>query len=153
MTTQPQTPTLAEDLRGLLAELSDHLEMATCYLGDVHDTVVSTRAFRLELFDWFLSEGLGQVDELTDALGTLLEPPHSGRTRYGRKHGVYIQVPLDWAKCGTPANCRAHQRRGEAPCGPCRKAAARSQADRRQRRKSLAHSTITITQLGESKCR
>ena len=38
--------------------------------------------------------------------------------------------PLDWAKCGTPANYQAHLRRGEKPCEACRKAQNRDRVDR-----------------------
>jgi hypothetical protein len=168
MSLQFQPPTLADDLRESLAELSDHLETADCYLGDIRDAVDSPRASRLahrrrspviadtapvlELFDWFLSEGLGQVDELTDALGTLLEPPHTGRN-YGRKYGVYVRAPLDWTRCGTPANYWAHRRRGQDACRACKKAVARYNAHRRWCRKSLARNTITTTTLGESSWR
>jgi len=146
MSVQFQPATLADDLHRWLAEIFDRLETAACYLGDVRDAVDGARASRLarrrrssvitdvapvlELFDWFLSEGLGQVDELTYALDTLLEPPHSARTRYGRKTGVFATAPYDWSRCGTPAAYQAHRRRGQ-DCRACRKAVARYNADRK----------------------
>src|SRR5215472_13017665 len=110
MALQPQPITLAEDLRGVLSVLDSDLgEASGClsYIGDLLDSTQASRLARrrqssvltdvapvLELFVWFLDEGLDQVDELTDALGTLLEPPHTGR--YGRRWGVYARTPLDW---------------------------------------------------------
>jgi len=86
---------------------------------------------------------------LTGALAILLELPRNSRTRYGVKTGILVKTPLDWTKCGTPANYQAHRRRGQDACQACRKAVARYNADRRQLRKSVVH---TITQLGESQC-
>jgi hypothetical protein len=51
---------------------------------------------------------------------------------YGAKHGRFPAPPLDWAACGKPANYRAHLRRGEKPCGPCRKAEGVRTAERRR---------------------
>ena len=50
---------------------------------------------------------------------------------YGRTHNRFVRVPLDWAACGTSANYRAHLKRGETPCEPCRKANARDTNNRR----------------------
>jgi hypothetical protein len=165
MAPQLQPATLAGDLRELLAELSDHLETADCYLGDIRDAIDSPRASRLayrrqssvvtdvapvlELFGWFLSEGLEQVDELTSALGTLLEAPHTGRN-YGRRHGVYVQTPTDWTCCGTPAGYHGHWRRGQDACRACKKAHSRYNSEHRSSRKPLVFNAI---QLGEARCR
>lgn len=46
------------------------------------------------------------------------------------------RYPLDFAKCGTPGNYRAHLRRGEKPCGPCLGAEARRSRDRKTPRPS-----------------
>ncbi len=40
---------------------------------------------------------------------------------------------VDWAKCGTEAGYRAHGRRGEQACDPCRLEANRVHAERRGR--------------------
>lgn len=45
---------------------------------------------------------------------------------YGIKHNRFPEPPLDWAKCGTPANYRAHLRRGQDPCAECKRANGRS---------------------------
>lgn len=42
-----------------------------------------------------------------------------------------VRSTFDFAKCGTPANYRAHLRRGEKPCRSCRQAESRRQRDRR----------------------
>lgn len=42
--------------------------------------------------------------------------------------------PIDWAKCGTSGNYKAHRRRGEEACDACKRANARDTADRRKRR-------------------
>lgn len=54
-------------------------------------------------------------------------PPHArtpnGSIKYGHFTGVYIdndKYPLDESKCGTYANMRAHERRGQEPCDACR---------------------------------
>lgn len=52
---------------------------------------------------------------------------------YGAKHGRLIVAELDWAKCGTESNYRAHLRRGETPCEACRLASRRAAYDRRAR--------------------
>jgi hypothetical protein len=144
----PQT-TLADDLRESLTEISGNLELAAWYLGEIRETVASTRAARLArrrrssaiadvapvlgLFGWFLDEGLGQVDELTNALGTLLEPPHSGGVRYGRLTGIFPYTPSDPSRCGTWAGYQQHRRRGE-DCPVCREAARIYSAGRRAAR-------------------
>jgi hypothetical protein len=169
MTLRPQPPaTLADDLREALGELDSSLGEASACLSyieeDLLDSVRASRLARrrqssvisdvapvLQLFVWFLDEGLQQVEGLTEALAVLLEPPHTGRN-YGRRYGVYVRTPLDWTRCGTPANYWAHRRRGQDACRACKKAVARYNADRRWRRKSLARSTVTITELGESPC-
>lgn len=51
--------------------------------------------------------------------------------RYGAKWGRFVQVELDWAKCGTAANYQAHLRRGQKPCRACRQA----ERERKERRK------------------
>jgi hypothetical protein len=53
----------------------------------------------------------------------------SSRSLYGAKHGRFARSPLDWAKCGTDANYRAHHRRGEKACAACSAAHARKRAD------------------------
>ena len=55
-------------------------------------------------------------------------------TAYGRKHGRYLTTELDWAKCGTPSQYRAHYRRGEQPCRACRDAFYADRAHKRARR-------------------
>lgn len=152
MTVQFQPPTLADDLREVLDELSNSLDEASASVDYIEqDLLDSTRASRLarrressvltdvapvlRLFGWFLDEGLTQVDELTNALGPLLEPPHTGR--YGRRHGIYARTPLDWTKCGTPANYQCHRRRGQDACQACKKAVARYNADRKALRMGL----------------
>ena len=146
---QNTVATVADDLNELLTETGQHLDEATDNVGYLTRVIRSKRARRLarrrnaaivadaaapmlETFDWVLAEALGQLDEVTAALGVLLEPPRSRRTRYGRKHGIYATAPYDWTKCGTPAAYQAHRRRGQ-DCQVCRKAVARYEADRRRR--------------------
>jgi hypothetical protein len=50
---------------------------------------------------------------------------------YGRKHGKFLKAPLDFAKCGTAAQARAHERRGEKPCAACLTAKRRYDSDQR----------------------
>jgi hypothetical protein len=50
--------------------------------------------------------------------------------RWGAKYGRFLQVPLDWAKCGTEANYTGHLRRGQRPCTACTNAMARARRDR-----------------------
>jgi hypothetical protein len=162
METQSQPRTLAGDLREALDELEDGLINASTSEGYVWDLLDSTRASRiarrrgidgslnpepLDTLRWLLDEGADQIEQLTRVLGPLLEPPHTGRN-YGRKYGVYVRTPLDWTRCGTPANYWCHRRRGQEACRACKKAVARYEAGRR--RKSLVHSTIRI---GEASCR
>ena len=42
----------------------------------------------------------------------------------GFRYGPRPQ-PIDWARCGTASQYRAHLRKGETPCEPCRKAERR----------------------------
>ena len=47
----------------------------------------------------------------------------TGHIVYGNHTGVLIdndKYPLDWAKCGSRANFKAHIRRGQQPCCKCR---------------------------------
>jgi hypothetical protein len=67
---------------------------------------------------------------------------------WGAKHGRFLEVPLDWAKCGSEANYAGHLRRGEKPCAACKKAMNRARreryspeaqaASRRRRRRRVA---------------
>jgi hypothetical protein len=66
------------------------------------------------------------------------------RIPYGNKHGKIVTAPLDWAACGSPANYRAHLRRGEPACRACKKAEAR---DRRDRPYSRCHQCDRAAQV------
>jgi hypothetical protein len=168
MSLQPQPATIADDLREALVELDDNVDRTAASVGYVFDLLDDPRATRLaarrigrhnpdrgagldleplHTLRWVLDEGADQSKVLPEVLGLLLEPLHLGR--YGRKYGIYVRTPLDWAKCGTPANYGAHRRRGQDACRACKKAVARYEADRRRHRKELAHNTIRI---GESSC-
>lgn len=46
--------------------------------------------------------------------------------------------PLDPARCGTPAQAKAHARRGEPPCTECRLAANRDKLARNHKRRGAA---------------
>jgi hypothetical protein len=146
------TPTVADNLRVGLAEINYSLECARGNVGYISDVIRSDRARRLarrrgvaiiadtavvldmlDILEWVLGEALGQRYELTGALGALLEPVRTSKTRYGRRTGVFAHAPYDWGKCGTPAGYQAHRRRGQ-DCALCRKAATRYEADRRWRR-------------------
>lgn len=153
MTTQSQSATVADQLSQALELIDGDLILAACWLNDVETLLVDPRAIRLanrrigrrnldrgagldlEALDtlrWLLEEGTEQVAALTGALGVLLEPVRDSNTRYGRKTGILVRTPLDWGRCGTPANYQAHRRRGQ-DCEICRKAVARYEADRRRR--------------------
>jgi hypothetical protein len=168
METQSQPRTLADDLREALAEFDDNLDGTSASVGYIFDLLDDPRATRLaacrigrcnldrgayldwlHTLRWLLDEGVEQAEALPGALAMLLEPPRSNRTRYGRKTGIFVNAPLDWTRCGTPANYRAHLRRGQDACQACRKAIARYNAVHPGRRKSVPH---TIIQLGESSC-
>jgi hypothetical protein len=156
-------PTVSDDLREVLRTFEYGLLAACDAVSEVGDLLDSPRATRLarrrgstvitdvgpmlQLLAWFVSEGREQAEQLTGVLGPLLEPPHTGRN-YGHKHGVYVRTPLDWTRCGAPANYWCHRRRGQEACRACKKAVARYEADRR--RKSLVHNTIRI---GGASCR
>lgn len=57
------------------------------------------------------------------------------RIDYGAKHNRYPKTEYDFAKHGTEAGARAHWRRGEKPCEPCRLAANRAHRDRQRARR------------------
>lgn len=58
--------------------------------------------------------------------------------RYGDRFNKFVKTPLDEDKCGTEAGAKAHFRRGQRPCKPCERGAARASTDRYFRRKLLA---------------
>lgn len=68
---------------------------------------------------------------------------------YGHKHGRYIRTELDFAKCGTASNYKAHLRRGQKPCRSCRQAENRRNQDRRPPRVQAAWSPSCQRQFGE----
>ncbi len=169
MSLQPQPATVADDLHEALEELDDNLDRTSASVEYIFDLLDDPRATRLvacrirrrnldrgagldleSLYTlrWLLDEGMDQGKGLPEMLGLLLEPPHSGRN-YGRKHGVYATTPLDWARCGTPANYHAHRRRGQDACRACKKAHSRYNAEHRSCRKPLARN---ITQIGSEQC-
>ncbi len=51
---------------------------------------------------------------------------------YGHSTGRYVTLPLDWARCGTPAQAACHRRRGEKPCPACLDAESRYRNDRKK---------------------
>lgn len=57
----------------------------------------------------------------------------SAQILYGAKHNRFITTELDFAKCGTPANYRAHLRRGEKACQACLRAEARRTQDSKRK--------------------
>jgi hypothetical protein len=158
-------PTVAADLNESLTETNECLELALGNVGYLTDVIRSKRARRLarrrnaaiaadtapvlDTFDWVLGEALDQLYELTGVLGPLLEPPRSSRTRYGRRTGIFITKALDPTRCGTPAGYRAHLRRGQDACQPCRKAIVRYNADHRSDRAHGVPCTVhIIDQIG-----
>lgn len=60
---------------------------------------------------------------------------------YGARTGRYVQEPLDWALCGTPAQAAAHRRRGQKPCPKCLEAETRYSVDRKRRRRAARNET------------
>ena len=152
---QAPVGTVAGDLNEALTEANECLEIALSDVGYLADVIRSKRARRLarrrnaaivlpasapvlDTFDWVLREALDQLDELTGSLTSLLEPPRSSETRYGRKHGIYARTPLDPTKCGTVGGYHAHFRRGQDACRPCKKAIARYNAEQRRGRVPIA---------------
>lgn len=60
---------------------------------------------------------------------------------YGPRVERYIdneKYPLDWAKCGTEANFKAHIRRGQKPCVECEKANSIANVDRKAKARRRA---------------
>jgi hypothetical protein len=155
---------MSDDLRETLDAFGCGLLAADAAVSEVGNLLDSPHASRLarrrgstvltdvppvlQLLAWFVSEGGEQLVQLTEVLGPLLEPPHTGHN-YGRKYGVYVRTPLDWTRCGTPANYHAHWRRGQEACRACRKAHARYNAEHRSCPEPLVHNTI---QIEETKC-
>lgn len=61
---------------------------------------------------------------------------NDGWQRRYRERDRLVTTPLDWAKCGTAANYRAHLRRGQTPCAACKAAQNRYTSDYKRRRRA-----------------
>lgn len=55
------------------------------------------------------------------------------RERMALERNYISRHRIDAAKCGTESGHRAHYRRGESPCDPCREAASAAKASRKRK--------------------
>jgi hypothetical protein len=137
-----------DNLRQAFGELDTTIWSASAYITNALDPLGSAALRRLAdrrrlnalipeaveqfgLVRWALDQAAETVEKISVDLLDVLEPPRSNRTRYGRKTGIHPHTPIDWGKCGTPAQARQHQRRGQC-CPRCNRAV-------RDRRKALTH--------------
>jgi hypothetical protein len=142
-----------DELRESLEEVTNQLEQATWSVADlcglldsrpVHALAVRRIGRRniergqgwglepLETLEWLQEESAEQVELLTDALGFLLEPVRTSKTRYGKRSGIFPRAPYS-GSCGSWATYQAHRRRGQ-DCEVCKKAAREYNASRRAAR-------------------
>lgn len=57
---------------------------------------------------------------LSEGIEEIFEGIRMTRRRIPRTADPELRITLDAANCGTEANAKAHRRRGESPCTPCR---------------------------------